>query len=141
MKKTLLIVGALLLATSASSAFAQGYRPYYGGQSYYGGSDYNGGYARQLREERRDARVHQELDALHADEHYQGLDSRGDHRDLHDSIEEAHDAYHYDHPGVGYSGSNPSRYGGYGYGNAPSYGYGNYSGYGNGMSFGFSYGR
>jgi len=147
MKKTFLIAGALLLA-SASSAFAQGYNPYYGEQSYYGRSGSYGNYARQLREERRHARVHQELDAAHAYEHYQGLDSRADHRDLHDSIEEAHDAYHYDHPGVGgYDSYGYGSYGyggygnrGYGYGNAPGYGYGgNYGGNGTSLSFSFGW--
>src|SRR5437868_7534605 len=79
MKKTLLIAGALLLTTVASSAFAQGY---YGGSygGYYGRSSPYVDYARQMREERRHARLHQELDSLHAYEHYQGFDSRADHR-------------------------------------------------------------
>ena len=139
MKKSLLTAVALLLA-SASSAFAQGYSPYYGGQSYYGRSGSYGDYVRQQREERRHARVHQELDAVHADEHYQGLDSRADHRDLHDTVEDAHDAYHYDHPRAGAARSNPYGYEGYGYGNGYGYGSNNYYG-NNGMSFGFGFGR
>jgi hypothetical protein len=153
MNKTLLIAGALLLATSASSAFAQGYNPYYGGQSYYGRQGSYGDYVRQLREEQRHARVHEELDAAHADEHYQGLESRGDHRDLHDAIDEAHDAYHYTHPRAGLPPSYPyGMNGGYGYGGGYSgygggysgsdYGYRSNNYYGNsGMSFRFGFGR
>lgn len=139
MKKTLLVAGALLLATSASSAFAQGYNPYYGGQSYYGRQGSYGGYVRQLREQQRHARVHEELDAAHADEHYQGLESRGDHRDLHDAIDEAHDGYHYAQPRAGLTRSNPyGMNGGY----DSDYGYRSNNYYGNnGMSFGFGFSR
>src|SRR6266478_8992025 len=97
MKKTLLIAGALLLA-SASSAFAQGYNPYYGGRAYYGRQNAYTDYFRQLRACQRHERLHEELDAAHAEEHSQGLESRADHRDLHDALEDAHDAYHDDHP-------------------------------------------
>jgi len=149
MKKTLLIAGALLLAT-ASSAFAQGYNPYYGGRADYGRQNAYTDYFRQLRACQRHERLHEELDAAHADEHGEGLQSRGDHRDLHDALEDAHDAYHDDHPRAdvcdGLARSNPYRgnpYGyGYqqgGYGYAPSYGYG--GNYGGGMSFGFGFGR
>jgi len=90
------------------------------------------------------------LDAAHAEEHSQGMESRADHRDLHDALEEAHDAYHDDHPradscdGLARSNpyrGNPNRYGyqegGYGYG----YGPGNYQPNYGGMSFGFGFGR
>src|SRR2546430_3221784 len=151
MKKTLLIAGALLLA-SASSAFAQGYNPYYGGRAYYGRQNAYTDYFRQLRACQRHERLHEELDAAHAEEHSQGLESRGDHRDLHDALEDAHDAYHDDHPRAdscdGLARSNPygrnSGYGGYGYGNAPGYGYGYAPGYGGkygGTSFGFRFVR
>jgi len=86
------------------------------------------------------------LGAAHAEEHYQGMESRGDHRDLHDALEDAHDAYHDDHPradfcdGLARSNpyrSNPNRYGyqegGYGSGYyQPNYGR---------LSFGFGFGR
>ena len=150
MKKTLLIAGALLLA-SASSAFAQGYNPYYGGynggRAYYGRQNSYTDYFRQLRACQRHEGLHEELGGAHADEHYQGLESRGDHRDLHGALGDAHDAYHDDHPRADYcdglARSNPygrnGGYGGYGYGNAPGYGYG--GNYGGGMSFGFGFGR
>ena len=77
MKKTLLIAGALLLAT-ASSAFAQGYNPYYGGRADYGRQNAYTDYFRQLRACQRHERLHEELDAAHADEHGEGLQSRGD---------------------------------------------------------------
>src|SRR5947209_7352871 len=98
MKKALIIAGALLLATSASSAYAQ---PYYGGYGAYGysaGPDPYRDYVRQLRACRQHERLHQALEAEHAEEHADGFESRADHHDLHDAIEEAHDAYHDDHP-------------------------------------------
>jgi hypothetical protein len=148
MRKTLLIAGALLLA-SASSAFAQGYNPYYGGRGYYGRQNAYTDYFRQLRACQRHERLHEELDAEHADEHYQGMESRGDHRDLHDAIDEAHDAYHDDHPRADYcdglARSNPyGRTGGYqddGYGYGYGYGPGYYRPNYGGMSFGFGFGR
>ena len=90
MRKTLLIAGALLLA-SASSAFAQGYNPYYGGRAYYGRQNAYTDYFRQLRACQRHERLHEELGEEHAEEHYEGLQSRGDHRDLHDALEDAHE--------------------------------------------------
>ena len=148
MKTTLLIAGALLLA-SASTAFAQGYNPYYGGRAYYGRQNAYTDYFRQLRTCQRHEQLHEELDAAHAEEHYQGLESRGDHRDLHGVIDEAHDAYHDDHPRADYcdglARSNPYRNNSYGYGYREG-GYGNEPdyyrpSYGNGMSFGFAFGR
>lgn len=143
MKKTLLIAGALLLAaTSATSALAQG-RPYYGGGYYNARPNPYTQYFRQLRESQRHARLHEELGEAHAEEHYEGLGSRGDHRDLHGALGEAHDAYHYDHPRADYWDglARMNRpYNGYGQGSY-GYGYGQYHYYGNGMSFGFSFGR
>ena len=146
MKKTLLIASALLLAT-ASSAFAQGYNPYYGGRAYYGRQNAYTDYFRQLRACQRHERLHEELDAAHAEEHYQGMDGPGDHRDLHDALKDAHDAYHDDHPradfcdGLARSNPYPYRYGyqdgGYGNGYGPGYYRPNYGG----MSFGFAFGR
>ena len=97
MRKLLIGAGALLLATAATSAFAQ---PYYGG---YGGYGYGGpgsyrAYVQQMRACQRHDRLHRELDAEHAQEHAEGLYGPGDHRDLHDTLEEAHEAYHEDHP-------------------------------------------
>ena len=145
MKKTLLIAAALLLATSASSAFAQG-GLHYGGGYNYGRSGAYAEYFRQLRECQRHAGVHRELGQAHREEHYEGLESRGDHRDMHGALGEAHDAYHYDRPRADYCDSlmrrNRPSYGygqgsyGYGYGQNPYYG-----NYVNGMSFGFSFGR
>jgi len=97
-----------------------------------GGRTRNTDYFRQLRACQRHERLHEELGAAHAEEHYQGMESRADHRDLHDALEDAHDAYHDDHPRAdncdGLARSNPygrnSGYGGYGYGNARGYGYG-----------------
>ena len=145
MKTTLAIAAGLLLATATTSAFAQ---PYYGGRNYAAPSQY-GEYVRQMRACQREARLHAELGQVHQDEHYQGLESRGDHRDLHDELEGAHDQYHYDNPradlcnrymqpnryapryGFGYS---QDRYGGNGYGGngygGYNNGYGDYNGYG-----------
>ena len=72
------------------------------------------------------------------------MDSRGDHRDLHDAIDEAHDAYHDNQRGAGgYGYGYAPGYGNApGYGSVPSYGYGSNNYYGNnGMSFGFGFGR
>src|SRR5215510_2854833 len=150
MKKTLLIAGAAaLLAVSAPSAFAQSY---YGGSPYFRAPSGYAEYVRQMRACQRHAREHQELGQVHAEEHYEGLESRGDHRDLHDDLDAAHDAYHADHPRADFCNRyytqryRPAyRYGypqngyGYNYGN----GYYNYNNgyYNNGLSFGFSYGR
>ena len=135
MKKFAVIAGALLLASTASSAFAQGY---YRTPGYYG-SRGNLDYFRQLRACQRHEREHEALGAAHAEEHYEGLESRGDHRDLHGALEEAHDAYHAEHPRADFCDGLTSRYR---YDNRRySYrsGYGPY--YGGGMQFGFGFGR
>ena len=139
MQKTLLIAGAILLAT-AGAASAQSYYGGYGYRGYYGSPRSYADFVRQMRACREHARLHRELDVEHAEEHAQGLEGPGDHRDLHEDLDEAHDAYHADHPradlcnSYGYDRPVPYRYGrpyvGYGYGNPYS-----------GMSFGFSYGR
>ena len=144
MKKTLIIAGALLLATSAGSAFAQG-RPYYGGgYGYYGGANSYRDYVRQMRACQRHERLHRELDAEHAEEHAEGLGGPADHRDLHDTLGEAHEMYHEDHPRADLCDSmdysQQYRGNGYGYGSAP-YRYGSNGYYGNGLSFGFAFGR
>ena len=146
MKTTLAIAAGLLLATATTSAFAQ---PYYGGRQIYRTPSPYAEYVRQMRACQRHAREHAELGQAHADEHDEGFDSRGDHRDLHDELGEAHDAYHADHPRADFCNrymSNPYRprngypqsgYGGYGY-NGSGYGYNNgYGGYG----YGYGYGR
>ena len=144
MKKFAVIAGALLLASTASSAFAQGY---YRTPGYYGApwrgyaAPWRGNldYFRQLRACQRHEREHEALGAAHAEEHYEGLESRGDHRDLHDALEDAHDAYHAEHPRAdfcdGLTGSYRYDNRGYGYGG----GYGPY--YGGGLQFGFGFGR
>ena len=130
--------GALLLAASAGSAFAQ---PYYGGRGYRNGPGSYAEYVRQLRACQRHDRLHAELGAEHAEEHNEGFDSRSDHRDLHEDLEAAHDAYHADHPRADVCDGmmHGSRYApAYRYGYAsPGYGYG----YAPSNSFGFWYGR
>jgi hypothetical protein len=144
MKKTLLIASAVLLAT-AGAASAQSYYGGYGYRGYYGSPSSYGDYVRQMRTCQRHAQLHRELDAEHADEHDQGFYGPGDHRDLHEDLDEAHDAYHADHPSAdfcnsyGYDRPAPYRYRSYGYNNGYGYGYAP-NAYG-GMSFGFSYGR
>src|SRR5262249_31143496 len=110
-------------------------------------------YVRQLRACRQHDRLHRELGAEHSQEHAEGLESRGDHRDLHDALEEGHDAYHADHPradicdAMGWSNRNSgSAYRNYGnpypYRYAPNgYSYGPSGYYGNGLSFSFGFGR
>src|SRR5690349_3905393 len=98
MKKTLLIASAILLAT-AGAASAQSYYGGYGYRGSYGSDGYRGYYGslrsyadfvRQMRACREHARLHRELDAEHAEEHAQGFEGPGDHRDLHDDLDEAH---------------------------------------------------
>jgi len=145
MLKTLAIAAGLLLATSATSAFAQ---PYYGGRQYYRAPSMYGEMVRQMRACQRHGQLHEELGEVHQDEHYQGFQYRGDHRDLHDELGEAHDAYHADHPRADFCNRYYNQYQPsyrYGYPSAP-YGYGNSYGYApgyynNGMSFGFSFGN
>ena len=76
------------------------------------------------------------------------MESRGDHRDLHDALEDAHEAYHDDHPRAdscdGLARSNPYRSNPYGHGyqdGGYGYGPGNYQPNYGGMSFGFGFGR
>src|SRR5262245_21965168 len=101
MKTTLLIASAMLLATAATYGSAQGYGAY----GYYGGGYGNYGspgsyreFVQQWRACQRHERLHRELNAEHAQEHADGLEGPGDHRDLHDTLGEAHDMYHEDHP-------------------------------------------
>ena len=144
MNKMLIVAGTLILAAATNSAIAQPWRGHDRGYGYYGGAGSYRDYVRQLRACQRHARVHEELDAEHAEEHDEGLEGPGDHRDLHDALGGAHEQYHEDHPradicnAMGYG----SRYGaptgyGYGYGYAPGYD----PNYGNGYSFGFGFGR
>lgn len=99
--KTLLIsaaAAAALLTGSVTSASAQPY-----GGSYWGPRPYmrmsSTEFYRQLRACQRHDRVHRELGSEHAYEHGTGgIQSRGDHYDQHDALEQAHDAYHDDHP-------------------------------------------
>src|SRR5258708_40046157 len=78
MKKTLLIASALLLAT-ASSAFAQGYNPYYGGRAFFKRPEphicsFPSPSARQPPES-----PHEETDSPHAHQHHQTKTSRRAH--------------------------------------------------------------
>ena len=134
---------AALFAGSLSSASAQ---PYWGPRHYSPRMSYTE-FFRQLRACQRHERVHRQLGREHAHEHYDGLESRGDHRDLHGALGEAHDAYHYDNPRADFCDRmirsaryrNPYRhwnrtYGNYGqgYGVGPGaysdrYGYGDHS--------------
>ena len=137
MKKLMVIAGALLLASTASSAFAQGY---YRTPGYYGGPSRGYlNYYRQLRACQRHGRLHEELGAAHAEEHQEGLESPGDHRDLHDALEEAHEAYHADHPRADMCDGLTARYG-FGDRAYGSY-YGGSYGPSYGMRFGFGFGR
>ena len=122
MKKVLLAVGALLLATTAVPASAHdwgyggngynnGYNNGYGGNGY-GGNGYGGygnGYGRdylsyyrqlraQLRECRQHQRVHRQLDALHDQAHDERFDNGQDHADTHGALDAAHEQWHRDHP-------------------------------------------
>jgi len=138
--KTILISAAAataLLAGSVSTASAQPY-----GGSYWGSRPYarmsSVEFFRQLRACQRHARLHRELGREHLYEHEEGLESRGDHDDLHGALGEAHDAYHYDHPRADFCDRmmTASRYRDpYGYWNRtygnPGYGYG-FGAYGNG---------
>ena len=130
MNKTLVIGGALLLATLAGSAFAQ---PYYGSYGAYGynGYDYQNPvrqYLRQLRACRQHERMHEALDSEHAEEHAEGI-TRGEHHELHEDLGDAHDVYHATHPRADFCDSfpthermNPYAYGPYAYGQYGYYG-------------------
>lgn len=126
-----------LLAASATTASAQPYGgPYWSPRSYAHMSYTE--FFRQLRACQRHDRVHNELGREHLYEHDEGLESRGDHQDLHGALGEAHDAYHYDHPRADFCDRmisaaryrNPYGYWNRNYGNS-GYGYGS-GAYGNG---------
>ena len=140
--KTILVsaaAAAALLAGSVSSASAQ---PYSGGPRSYARMSYTE-FFRQLRACQRHDRLHREFGREHAYEHDGGLESRGDHRDLHGALGEAHGAYHYNNPRADFCDRmirssryrDPYRYWNRNYGN---YGYGS-GAYGNG--YGRTYGN
>ena len=144
--KTILISAAAAAALFAGSATSASAQPYWGGgYRSYGPSSY-ADYYRQLRACQRHNRVHRELDREHDYGHYEGLESRGDHRDQHDALDEAHEAYHYDNPRsdfcdrMNYSSRyrNPYGYGNPNYGSGFGFGFGTY---GNGYGFNGYYGR
>jgi len=137
MRKLLLGIGALCMASAAVPAFAQGWGGYsgYGYARGYGSYGYGGGYAdtvrRHVRACRQHERFHERLAEEHATEHDEGFYGRGDHSDAHDALDEAHDEYHDERGGAvencGYwnrqyyrmleGSSYPRRYGGWsGYG-------------------------
>ena len=150
MKKLLFGAGALLLASVAVPAAAQewgGYSGYGRGNGYgdsygrhYGYGDTSGrgygyNYADVVRQHvracRKHARIHERLSEERRELHGEGFDGGWDHRDVHDELGGAHDAYHDSHPGANncsywnrqyYNMLNRSRYGRYG----RSYGYGGY---------------
>ena len=135
--KTLLVsaaAAATLLAGSITSASAQPY----GGGAYWGSRPYARvsytEFFRQLRACQRHDRLHRELGREHLDEHEEGLESRGDHADLHGALDEAHDQYHYDHPRADFCDRmiRASRY-------RDPYGYWNRT-YGSGYGFGYGFG-
>lgn len=157
--KTILVsaaAAATLLAGSVTSASAQ---PYWGGPRAYARMSHTE-FFRQLRACQRHDRLHRELGGEHAHEHDHGLESRGDHRDLHGALDEAHGAYHYDNPRAdfcdriirssryrdpyGYWNRTYGRYGnGYGYGaygngGGGTYGYGYRGGDGGGYGSGYA---
>jgi hypothetical protein len=146
--KTILVsaaAAATLLAGSVTSASAQPYGGSYWGPRSYARMSYTE-FFRQLRACQRHDRLHRELGGEHRYEHEEGLESRGDHRDLHGALGEAHDAYHYDNRRADFCNRmirasryrDPYGYWNRNYGNS-SYGFGMY-GNGNGYGFGF-YGR
>ena len=96
MRKILLGLGAVCMASVAVPAFAQGWGGYYG----YG----YGGYADTIRQHvracREHERFHERLAQEHAQEHYEGFDDGDDHADAHDALDEAHDAYHDERGGM-----------------------------------------
>ncbi|HKB96045.1 MAG TPA: hypothetical protein VKB94_04300 [Rhizomicrobium sp.] len=100
MRKLLLGIGALCMASAAVPAFAQGWGGYsgYGYGRGYGSYGYGGGYAdtvrRHVRACRQHERFHERLAEEHATEHDEGFYGRGEHSDAHDALDEAHDEYH-----------------------------------------------
>ena len=94
MRKILLGLGALCMASVAAPAFAQGW----GGYSGYGGYGYGGGYADTVRQHvracRQHERFHERLAEEHATEHDEGFGGHDDHADAHDALDDAHDEYH-----------------------------------------------
>jgi len=141
--KSILISAAAVAALFGASVTTASAQPYMGGPRSFGPMAYTE-YFRQLRECQRHDRLHRELGREHLYEHDEGVPSRGDHRDLHGALDEAHDAYHYERPRAdfcdrmirssryrdpyGYWNRN---YGNYGYGSG-SYGNGYGNGYGSG---------
>ena len=137
---------ATLLASSVTTASAQPYGgSYWAPRSYARMSSIE--FFRQLRACQRHERLHRELGREHLYEHEEGLESRGDHDDLHGALGEAHDAYHYDRPLADFcdrmiSASryrDPYRYWNRTYGNS-GYGYG-FGAYGNDNGPNGYYGR
>ena len=102
MKKLLLGIGVLCMASVAVPAFAQGW----GGYSGYGyGRSYGyGGYASEVRQHvracRQHERFHERLGEEHAGEHDEGFYGRGDHGDAHELLDDAHGEYHDERGGM-----------------------------------------
>ena len=102
MRKLLIGLGALCMASVAVPAFAQGWGGY-SGYNYGRGYGY-GGYADTVRQHvracRQHERFHERLAEEHAQEHDEGFYGRGDHADAHDALDEAHDEYHDERGGM-----------------------------------------
>src|SRR5438045_309068 len=122
MRKLLLGLGALCMASVAAPAFAQGWGGYDYGRGYYGDD-----VRRHVRACAQHERFHERLAEEHADEHDEGFYGRSDHRDAHDALDDAHDEYHDEHGGLNHCGywnrqyyrmleARPRHYGWYGNG-------------------------
>jgi hypothetical protein len=107
MKKLLLGVGALLMASAAVPASAQGWNGYSGDGNSYGnnyGDSYGGGYSDIVRQHvracRKHERFHERLAEEHDQFHDQGYYGGDNHADEHDELADEHDAYHDRHGGA-----------------------------------------
>jgi len=134
MKKLLLGVGALLLASTAAPAAANdwdGYSGYRNGSGGGYGYNYIDVVRRHVRACRQHARFHARLGEEHRELHDEGIDYGWEHSDAHGTLGEAHEAYHDSHSGLRncsywnrqyYNMLQGTRYRGYG----RSYGYDGY---------------
>ena len=99
MKKLLLGVGALLMASAAVPASAHDWNGYSGYRYGYGGGYYD--VVRQhVRACRQHERFHERLNEEHDQLHDDGVDNGWDHSDAHDALDDAHDRYHDTHGGA-----------------------------------------
>jgi hypothetical protein len=101
MRKLLLGLGVLCLASVAAPAMAQGWGGTYSGYGYDNGRFYADTVRQHARACSEHERFHERLAEEHADEHARGFYDGEDHADAHDALDEAHDSYHDDHPDLG----------------------------------------